>query len=513
MYRLIFLNGAMKGRRVAVKEGSIVIGRDPSCHLAIADDPEVATRHVTIEERQGSHYLCGFRDSDRLLLNDQPVLDAALKNNDRIEIGRTQLEFQLVIDQDPAGARRRSSGFQALALACVGLIVLAELYFVVIAPLRQKTPVFDEEKLAKARAIARAEKAREKAPAPPPVVTNDAETAEARKLIEAMAAASNAAPSVTFTSPVPEVAVSPPDVPDKPPTNVAAAAPPVGLPDAIRAAMTADITRVTMPEQPDIAADDLLLGEARRMLQAALERAATGDYARAERMLDCVQVMAPDFVDAYAGRAGVLEQLGRYRDAFAQWQQVEKLARGTPRAAEAKTEQMRMVQREKEAQAAPPKPAADTPGSGRVRIVSVERERFQSSRDYDEMRVIRINLRARRGEPVTAEDVLVLVTFYDRNEDTGGIAPTRAVVPADVLRIEGRWPENTAKSVTATYTVPRDFRAEELRLHTERRTYNGYRIQVFHKGELADEDASPKDLLELPAPRLPPPAADMPVSR
>jgi pSer/pThr/pTyr-binding forkhead associated (FHA) protein len=126
MYRLIFLNGKMKGRRVVVKEGSIVIGRDPSCHLHITDDAEVATRHVTIEERGGSHFLCGFHDGDRLLLNGQPVADAALKNGDTFEVGRTLIEFQVMIEQAPAGTGRRLSVLQVMALAAVVLITLAE---------------------------------------------------------------------------------------------------------------------------------------------------------------------------------------------------------------------------------------------------------------------------------------------------------------------------------------------------------------------------------------------------
>lgn len=514
MYRLIFLNGKMKGRRVAVQQGSIVIGRDPSCHLALPD-ADAAPRHATIEERGGAYFLCGTDITNRIIVNGRPAAEAALKNGDKIEVGTTQLEFQIALDHGPVGTGRRPGGLQMLAVATVACILLAEGYFVLIAPLRQKQPVFDEAALAKARDAARARKSAGSGPvAVPP--RGDPDTLEARKLIDVMAASSNDAPAVTFTSPVAAAVVSPPPMPEFPVTNVVFSPPPV-LPPAVAAALTSEFPRIDLPAMPDLHADDLVLAESKRMLQAALARAATGDVARAEQMIDRIQLMSPDFVPAYVERARLLEKLGNYRDAFTQWQQVERLAKGTPQAADAKAAQMRMVKLEMEAKAGPPKPKTEAAGGGPVRIVSIERERFQTSSDYDEMRMIRVNVRAQNGATVNPADVRIAVTFYDRDTDSGKISVSRAVTPASELRLDGQWPAGESKSVTATYTVPKNFRAEELRVHGEPRIYEGYRIQVFHKGGLVDEDASPRELLALPAPKPPAsaalPSADTPMSR
>lgn len=277
MYRLIFLNGKMKGRRVAVQQGSIVIGRDPACHLELPD-PDAALRHATIEERGGSYFLCSTDIANRLLVNGQPVAEAALKNGDKVEIGTTQFEFQVMLDHAPAESRRRTGLAQVFAVVAMGAILLAELWFIVIVPLRQKKPTFDNAALEKARTEAKAKKAAAGAVVSAPVI-GDADTREARERIEVMAATSNDAPSVIFTSPA-VASVEGPVPQPRNETNISAIADPV-LPPAVVAALTADVARVELPAMPAVDADNLVLAESRRMLQAALARASTGDLSHA----------------------------------------------------------------------------------------------------------------------------------------------------------------------------------------------------------------------------------------
>ena len=523
MYRLIFTSGKMKGRRVVVQQGSIVIGRDPACHLELTGDDEAALRHAAIEERGGAYFVRSLDAANRLHVNGQPVSETPLKNGDKIEAGRTQFEFHAIQEQAPVSGRRSVSGLHIAAFVAVAAIIAAELFFVLINPLRQKPPKLDAATIASQRQKALAKKAATNTTPPAvEVSTNDLEMARARAVIDAMAAAaSNMPPPVAiFTSPVPAAVQQPPPAP----------AAPVPLPQLIVTLQTNGVPKIApahaTSEPPGGASapgsqagqEDPVLAEVRIMMQTALARASTGDLAQADQTFDRIQFMAPDYLPAYAERAKNMEKRGLFREAAAQWREIEKRAAGAPQATEARAEQQRMAGLELAAKNATPPPAQKagvmTNGSKRIRILSVEHEKFQGTAEYDEMRVVRINLKSSDGVIFDPQDVRVLITFYDRNADTGKSAPTRVLVPENAMKVDGVWPAGETKSVTATYIVPKDFRAEELRLHRERLVYHGYRVQVFLAGRLADEDASPHDLIELPSPKLlSRPAADQPVGR
>ena len=126
------------------------------------------------------------------------------------------------------------------------------------------------------------------------------------------------------------------------------------------------------------------------------------------------------------------------------------------------------------------------------------------------MRLARVLMKPRTSEGrVDVDEVRVWVVFYDRV--TGGdVVPTRATTPAEPLRIDTAWGAGEQKSVTATYIVPRGFRKEEETLTGQKRAYEGFRVQVWYKGELQDEDATPKTLLKE---IMPEPPASTPTSR
>jgi len=95
------------------------------------------------------------------------------------------------------------------------------------------------------------------------------------------------------------------------------------------------------------------------------------------------------------------------------------------------------------------------------------------------------------------DQVEVKVTFYDRIIGTGLVEPTGGTVPQDPLRPEGRWPEGEVRSLTATYILKKGFRQEEQQRTGQKRIYEGYRVQVFYRDELQDEDAQPRSLLKM----------------
>ena len=89
MYRLIFLNGKFKGKRLTIQQGAILIGRDPECQIDLDDDDEVSRHHALIETRGGSPVIRDLGATNTVQVNQQVVKEHRLKSGDRIEIGRT----------------------------------------------------------------------------------------------------------------------------------------------------------------------------------------------------------------------------------------------------------------------------------------------------------------------------------------------------------------------------------------------------------------------------------------
>lgn len=491
MYRLTFLNGKMKGRRVAVREGVLVLGRDPAATLELPGDPDIALRHATIEERDEACFLCATDAANKLAVNGQPVVEAVLKTGDQIEIGTTQLEFRVIADQEPAGLRRRVGAMQVLAVAAVVIILLAEFFFVVISPILQREPDLSEEAIAAARKRADEKKAQltgtntaTAAVAKPPAP----EITHIRRLIKKAAADTNSAPHEVFVAPVATNILAAPPVPIAP---TSAIIPVVTVPPP-----TPDPVGPTTPEPP-AALDPALLAECEKMMADAADKVRRGELAQADQELDRLQILAPEFLPAYAARAKILEARGQLREAAAQWKELEKHAAGTPKADEAKTALARLAKKETSPQPTPPAPEtapAKPKLSNLLQIASVQRERFPASPDHDEMRLFRINLRPKSGAEFNPAEIRVTVAFFDRDLDTGRVFPTRVNVPATTLRPEGKWLPGETKTVTATYSAPRHFRDEELRIHRQRCAFEGYRLQLFHKDELVDEETTPRNL-------------------
>lgn len=522
MYRLIFLDGKMKGRRIAVQQGSIVIGRDPACHVDIAEDDEVSRQHATIEDRNGTYFIKDMGAVNKPVVNGVAVIEAELKHGDLIEVGRTKLEFQIIQDHAPIGVKRRLSHLQVLAAVAVGIILLGELCYVFVLPTIRKPADID---LA-AHERSRQERIRQRDASNRSsvvVLEGDENVSRARSLIAA--ATNEPAVEVAFTSPVPPSAFEPiPQIPAVPMAfpEVVVAVPTNDVPALTAAAATSAppvVAVVTTPvPKPTPHPEDPLAKAARDMLASAKAKAEAGDLAQADQTLDRIQIMTPDFLAAYIERAKLYEKREMYRMAGDQWAQVLNRSAGTPYYAEAAEARQRVARLELAQKAEKPKetekPKADAKAQKKIRIMSVDREKFPSTREYDEMRIIRVNMRAKATDAIEAADVRVLVTFYDRNLGNDKPVVSRAVVPEDALRVDGRWGAGENKTVTATYIIPKDFRADETRRIDERRSYEGYRIQVFYKGELQDEDAMPRSLTELPAPRLRNrPLSDQPVGR
>lgn len=506
MYRLVFLTGARKGRRVAVQQGNLLIGRDHDVQLDLREDDEVSRHHAVIEEQADGYVLRDLGGMNPAQVNGQPVRGAIkLKQDDQIEIGRTIMQFQLV--QAAVSSARRSAGpLQVLTFSLMALLMLGQAAYWLIFPRLHQAPIADlpprtqpaavvnagtdsvdplQAELEKAVAQATAEEQTPVLPPPatptpaPAAVTGEVQdlrsaVANLRKEVESLAAAATDLPPAAVTS-----------------EAGADASPPVAT---------------NLPTR------------AKTLLAEALALEQHADLEEADALLERIQVETPSFVPAYVERARLYEKRGMLKKAGEQWTQVLNLSTGTPLYDQAAAERQRLARAEIMLTVAKPASTPDSSGGVQLprilRIVSIEREKFEATQDYDEMRQVRVALRPRPSEgAIDVDDVAVTVTFYDRDAVAALVHPTRALADKNPLTLEGLWRPGEQRMITAAYMVPRDFRRQEAAAHGGSSQYEGVRVRVFYKGKLQDEASVPKDLLKLPAPpspalptRVPPPA-------
>ncbi|GFN24014.1 FhaA domain-containing protein [Thermanaeromonas sp. C210] len=93
--RLVVVEGPDKGRSFVLHPGKQILGRNPTCELLLTDE-QVSRQHcqITIEDNQGILTDLGSRNGT--LVNGKPVQRALLAPGDRIQVGRTVLEVQVV---------------------------------------------------------------------------------------------------------------------------------------------------------------------------------------------------------------------------------------------------------------------------------------------------------------------------------------------------------------------------------------------------------------------------------
>ncbi|HMO05919.1 MAG TPA: FHA domain-containing protein [Kiritimatiellia bacterium] len=517
MYRLLFINGKFKGKRLTIQQGAVLIGRDPECQIDLDDDDEVSRHHALIESRGGSPVIRDLDATNRVLVNDQPVKEHRLRSGDRIEIGRTLIEYQAGSSAAPPKHRRRFSKMQATSFAAIGLIVLLQVVFVILFPLWQK------------RETVAIDPAAHRPPAPPPVATAP-EAPSLEKPLPPAPETSVAPPTTVAMSSEPVAPVAVVDAADAgepplPPAMPAPAMEPTPSPAATEVmelrseieGLRKMVENIGVPPTPPereavlarVPSADPLQEKAREMLVDAQKEIQRMNYFQADNILERIQMMTPKFVPAFRERAVLYEQRGMLMQAGEQWQKVMNLTAGTPLYEQAAAERQRIARLEVtrktvEGPASPRDASSARRLEKRIRIASVERERFRANEEYDEMRLIRITLRPRNNErDINADQVLVSVTFYDRVAGSDRVVPTRALVPEDGLRISGAWAPGEARTVSAAYIVGKNFRAEEQRMLGERRDYEGYRVRVYYRGVLQDESAMPNRILDLEPPPAP----------
>ena len=90
--RLTAISGRLKGSVFAIEELPVVIGRETSATLCIAD-ASVSRRHSQIEKEDEEFVIEDLDSLNGTFVNDVPVKRRKLKHGDRVRIGDSQFLF------------------------------------------------------------------------------------------------------------------------------------------------------------------------------------------------------------------------------------------------------------------------------------------------------------------------------------------------------------------------------------------------------------------------------------
>ena len=133
LYRLHILSGPLKGQQITVLPEPMTVGQGADCALAIPD-AELAQHHAVFEHRDEGLFVRDLDTIGRLLVNHHETRAAKLAHGDTVELGRTLLLVQAVVQADAPshphlGRARRLARWLALLLMLTTLTVVAVLWF------------------------------------------------------------------------------------------------------------------------------------------------------------------------------------------------------------------------------------------------------------------------------------------------------------------------------------------------------------------------------------------------
>lgn len=447
LYRIIVITGPLKGQQITVEKEPMTFGRDPECSVSVPDE-EMARRHAVVEHKEEGLFIRDLGTMNKILVNKHEVREARLKHGDVIELGRTRFLVQASVEAEVAGDRAVSRGSEIRFAAGVFAVLLAAAAAAGFYFWRYGW--------------------------------NTAETVEEPAEVEEPAAA---APTETVT-----VIQAPAEPPAAAQTDESARLMSEefqrmhkDLAD-IRDSVKDLATRPPAPSADANAKAEALRLKAEAMLARAQKEDAAGNLLEADQLLDGIQILDPAYLPAYEERARVYERRGLLEKAREQWQEVMNRSPGTPLYERAVGERIRLGQAVREA--------------AQVRIASVEPVKLQGTDEFDERRILNIALAPASPEKMLdAQAVRVEVLFFDADRRSGRILRTRALVPAEPLKPEGKWAPGEQKVVEATYLVPKGSRAREVREGRDPQYY-GYVVRVYYHNQLQAQDARPKTLLD-----------------
>ncbi len=89
---LVVLQGQRLGQRIDVGDSPLVIGRAPECEFQIMER-SISRQHTKIWREPSGYRVKDLDSTNKTLLNDQPIIEAELKDGDHLTIGNCVLKF------------------------------------------------------------------------------------------------------------------------------------------------------------------------------------------------------------------------------------------------------------------------------------------------------------------------------------------------------------------------------------------------------------------------------------
>lgn len=89
---LVVLRGQRLGQRIDLGEQPLMLGRTPECDFQIPER-SVSRQHAKIWQGPAGFRVKDLDSTNKTLLNDQPIIEAELKDGDHIAIGNCVLKF------------------------------------------------------------------------------------------------------------------------------------------------------------------------------------------------------------------------------------------------------------------------------------------------------------------------------------------------------------------------------------------------------------------------------------
>ncbi|MFP6906845.1 MAG: hypothetical protein VCG02_16610, partial [Verrucomicrobiota bacterium] len=166
------------------------------------------------------------------------------------------------------------------------------------------------------------------------------------------------------------------------------------------------------------------------LLASAIKQASLGNFTRADRYLEQIQRIDEKFLPAYAERGRLFEKRKMYPDAIKQWRELATRGENTAWQDISSREVDRLQKLDalhnllkKGEPAMAPQPVPQ--GGALLEIETAEVKRLGSGENYDDMRILNIELGA--SSPVKVlpgKDIRIHIRFFDKDRETRQTAPT-----------------------------------------------------------------------------------------
>ncbi|HMP90536.1 MAG TPA: FHA domain-containing protein [Kiritimatiellia bacterium] len=461
IYRLIVLTGPLKGQRITVDADPMTIGRDSGASIALPDC-EVASLHARIEHRGSELYVHDLGTMNRIILNNREIQDARLKHGDILEVGRTRLLVQAVVQAEVMTAPQQVVAFvrrgkkRKLALAAVVLLLAGGTFALIHTRDDAHEPIVAQS-----------------ADQPSPVLVDDlpavdfTATAAEEEIQDSTSSLNSPLINVELRQIREDIAFIQQHL-----LNLNNSASPVlAITDDAKTADTESALSIDSIEN---------------IMQAARKAVDATDFDQAELLLDHLRIEHPDYIPAYELRAELYEAWGLPGRARDQWSAILQRSVESELFRKAHAERVRLSRAESQRLIN----AHDA-----VKIHNISQTRFRESTDYDEMRVVNIRLHYDRSlGPIDPDGVRLLVYFFERDMDTRRIELSKNQPFAEANLSGLHHDMGDQFNFSVSYIVPKGYYQKDH--NTSRQQYFGFIARLHYFDRLVDEHARPPKLLE-----------------